>query len=248
MVDVRASEAHHVGDQSMGVMELLVDLKAHRRFAMPTEGIEGFAHKLLRLCDGQVALGFENADELERARRKDVALAKDSLRLGTKGLILDQVEAQQRGEYPERVAPERGIVDRPKGRGMNGHAGHRQIIIADRVHPQHGKDATHVEQFVRAPQANGAVTLDVQPLEFIVPLEARSKLLVLAQRFAIGVVDELHQSAVLRHFGPVHVRHGAGKQGANLVRVRAQRWHQSLHLRADPPSALARSKDHAISS
>ena len=159
---------------------------------------------------------------------KMLALGKDLLSLGAKGLILDQIETKQRGEYPERIATERGIADRPKGRGMDGHAGHRQVIVPDRVHPHHCEDATHVEQFVRAPQANRAVTLDVQSLELIASLEARTQLRVLPQRFAIGVVDELHQGAVLRHFSPVHVRHGAGKQSADLVCVRAQRWHQNL--------------------
>src|SRR6266702_1457768 len=97
------------------------------------------------------------------------------------------------------------------------------------MHAHHGEDTTDIEQLFGAPQADRAVTLDAQPIEFVVSRESRAKLTVPLQDLAIDVTDELQEGSVLRHFGSVHFRHGAGKQSADFVGIRMQRCHQYLH-------------------
>ena len=57
------------------------------------------------------------------------------------GDVGNQVQAQQRGEDAERVGQQRRIAHGAEGRGVHGHAGHRQVVVAHGLHAHDGEQA-----------------------------------------------------------------------------------------------------------
>ena len=154
-------KADHIGNQAVLAMQSMVGLLIDGGMPVPAEGLQRLLHKLARVGRGEFALSFILRNQRQTAGGKDFAPGKDGLGPLAQGAIFNQLQAQQRGENPKRIARQRGIVDGTKGRGMDRHAGLREIVIADGIHPHDGKHATQRRQFLRCAHADCAVALHV---------------------------------------------------------------------------------------
>ncbi|MNC83193.1 hypothetical protein D3C75_1370240 [compost metagenome] len=59
-----AFEGHHIGNQAVLVMQLLVLLGGHGGVPVPTEGVQGFLDKNLGIVGIQAAITLELLDQL----------------------------------------------------------------------------------------------------------------------------------------------------------------------------------------
>ena len=109
VVDVRAGETDHVGDQAMGVVQGLVGLGRDGGLAVPAEGLAHLFDEF-RLGAVQAAVPFELLGQRQRARREDVAPFQDLARLRGQGLVFEQFQAQQRGEHTEGIGRQRRVA------------------------------------------------------------------------------------------------------------------------------------------
>ncbi|MNT62027.1 hypothetical protein D3C72_1997140 [compost metagenome] len=64
MVDVRTFEGHHIGDQTVLIMQLLILLGSHGGIVVPAEGVQGFGYKSEGIISIQAAITFELLDQL----------------------------------------------------------------------------------------------------------------------------------------------------------------------------------------
>ena len=67
------------------------------------------------------------------------------------------------------------------------------------------------------PAPDGAVTLDVQALDLAGARQLLGQFRLCCQGLGIDLGDQVQQRVVQRHFRLVHVGHGAGEPGADLV-------------------------------
>jgi hypothetical protein len=95
---------------------------------VPAEGLQRLAHELVGLGIGQAAGGLGLGDQRQRTFGEDGPACQDGGGLGAQRLVGDQVQAQQRSEDAEGVGQQCGIADGAEGRGVHGHAGHRQVV------------------------------------------------------------------------------------------------------------------------
>jgi hypothetical protein len=92
VIDVRALEASHVGNEAVCRQQLVVGGLAHRGFAVPAEGFQGLRHELFGLRRRQAAGRLGLLDECQRARREDVPARQDLLHFRAQRRIFDQLE------------------------------------------------------------------------------------------------------------------------------------------------------------
>ncbi len=217
VVDVRALEGHHVGDQAVLAMQLLVVLQADGGFAVPAERVQGFGHEFPRAGLVQAALGFEARGQFQRPRGEDAARRQDACGLLAQRGVVDQFQAQQRGEYAERAGLQRLLVGGAKRGGVHRHAGRRQVVIAHGLHAHHGEHAAHIGQLFGRAHADGAMALDVQALDLARARQLCGQFGLLGQGLGVDLGDQVQQRVIQGHFRLVHVGHGAGEPGADLV-------------------------------
>lgn len=228
VVDVRATETDHIGHQPMRLVEGVVGRQVDSGVAMPAEGFQ-------RLFDETFGVGLRQAtvtlglvDQCQRALGEDAAAFEDARRFGTQRFVFDQLQAQQRGEHAERVLCQRGTGERPERGGVHRHAGHRQVVVADRVHAHHCEQAAQRGQFLHGADADRAMALLVQARALVVALQLRGQRRVLLQHLRVDPLHQFHQRAIQRHFGAVHAGHGLGEQAADHIRRNERGAHQSL--------------------
>ena len=97
---------------------------------------------------------------------------------------------------------------------MHRNASDGKIIIADRRHAHDGEEAANNRQFLSGSDPDRAVAYDAQVIEFVGQSQLLLELGVPSEHLAVDVGNKLHQRAVSRHFGFVHVRHRNGKHRA----------------------------------
>ena len=100
---------------------------------------------------------------------------------------------------------------------MDRHAGHRQIIIADRPHPHDREGAAHHRQFRGGAQPDGAVPLDIEPVEFAARAQFGRQRRAIRQHPPVHVGNDRQQITVQRHLVAIHRRHGVGETGTDRV-------------------------------
>lgn len=217
VIDVRAVEAHHIGNQLMRLAQRAIGRQRHRGIAMPAEGFQRFGHELPCLIGIQPALLFVALDQLQGAGGKDLALLQDLLGLCAQGGVFDQFQPQQRGEHAKRICRQRRLVDRAECGGMHRHAGHRQVVIAHWLHAHHCEQPTQGRQFGRRADADGAVPFQIQPRALVVALQPLRQRRIGLQRLRVDLRHQRHQVAIQRHLGAIHVRHRLGEPAADLI-------------------------------
>ena len=141
MINMTAGETHHIGNQSMLLVQRLVGLFIHGCMAMPAEGFQRFPDKFMRLRSRQSPLFIVNIHQRTAARRKDIALRQDLRGLAPQCRIINQFQTQQRGENAKWITLQRGIFNGAKSGGMHRNPGHRQVVIAHGLHPHNGENA-----------------------------------------------------------------------------------------------------------
>jgi len=123
VVDVRALERHHVGDQPVLGAEAGVLGGGHRGVVVPAEGFQGLADKRLGILGVQAAGGLGLLDQFQHPGGEDLAPGQDLLGKAAQVRVVDQFQAQQRGEDPERTDVQGRFMHGAKGRGMHRHPG-----------------------------------------------------------------------------------------------------------------------------
>ncbi|MNT29711.1 hypothetical protein D3C72_1654650 [compost metagenome] len=111
---------------------------------------------------------------------------------------------------------------------MHRHAGHRQIVVAHRVHAHHREQAAQGRQFLRGADADRAMAFFIQAGALVVAQQLRGQRRILRQDLGVDPLHQFHQRAVQRHFGAVHAGHGLGEQAADHIRRNERSAHQSL--------------------
>ncbi|MCY1182411.1 hypothetical protein D9M73_229700 [compost metagenome] len=114
---------------------------------------------------------------------------------------------------------QRLLVHRAEGGGMHRHAGRAEVVVADRLHAHDREQAGDGSQFVGGADADGAVALLVQALDFAGPAQGFGNLGLLGHDLLVDFAHQRQQGAVQRHFLFVHERHGGGELRANAVRA-----------------------------
>ena len=217
MVDVRAFEAHHIGNQAVGFLQGVVGGCIHRGIAVPAEGFQRSLYKAVGIGVAQAAIGFCAVNQRQCFRGKDVAARQNVAGLLAQSGVGNQLQAQQRGEYAKRVGQQCGIAHGAKRGGMHGHAGHRQVVVAHGLHAHDGKQAAQGRQFFGGADADGAVALHIQALQLTRALHLGAQAGVGLQGLRIHIGHQLDQTAVLRHLFAVHLGHGTREAGADFV-------------------------------
>ena len=219
VVDVRALERHHVGDQPVLGTEVGVLGGADRGVVVPAEGLQGLLDELLGGVGGQAALILGLMDQLQHPGGEDRAPGQHLLGECAQFGVVDKLQAQQRGEDPERADLQGLFMHRAKRRGMHRHPGGGEVVVAHRLHAHHGEQARQGRQFGGGADADRAMALQVQALQLAgvsqVPGNGRLSL----QHLGVDLGHQLHQVAVQRHLLAVHIRHGPGKSLADQVRT-----------------------------
>ena len=100
---------------------------------------------------------------------------------------------------------------------MHRHAGHGEVVVADRMHAHHREHAAQHRQFRRRAHADRAMALQVQALGFRIARQPCRQRGILLQRRRVDLADQRDQVAVQRHLGAVHVGHGLREQAADAV-------------------------------
>lgn len=217
VVDVRALEGHHIGDQAVLVVQLLVLLGRDGSVLVPAEGVQRFLHERLCIRGVKATLALTLGDQFEGAGGEDLALGQDALCQLAQLRVVDQLQAQQRGEHTERADMQRLLVHRAKGSGMHRYASGAEVIIADRLHAHDGEQAGDGGQFFGGADADGAVTFLVQALDFAGPAQGLCHFGLLGHHLLVDFAHQLQQRAVQRHFLFVHERHGGRELRADAV-------------------------------
>ena len=82
--------------------------------------------------------------------------------------IVDQFQAQQRGEHPERADVQGLLVHRAERGGVHRHTGRAKVVVPNRLHAHHREQAGDGGQFCSGANPDGAMPLVVQALDFAV--------------------------------------------------------------------------------
>ena len=122
MVDMRPPEADHIGNQAMGVMQVMIGLKCDCGIAVPAEGLQNLLHELIGLFFLKAARLLRLLDEGQSTGCNDVPARENICGLCPQFGILDQFQTQERGEEPEGVASQGLVINRAEGCGMHGNA------------------------------------------------------------------------------------------------------------------------------
>lgn len=151
VIDVRAVETDHVGDQLVRLTQRAIGRQRHGGIAVPAEGFQRLGYELPCLVGIQPTLLFVALDQLQDASGKDLSLLQDLLGLCAQRGVFDQLQPQQRGEHAKRVGRQRRLVDRAERGGMHRHAGHRQVVIATGCMPITAKSRRKVASSAAVP-------------------------------------------------------------------------------------------------
>ncbi len=95
MVDVRTSKRHHISDQAMLSVELLVVVQRNGRRVVPAKGFQRLLNELGRIGFAQAAVCFMLLDQRQGAGREDTAFAQHLTCELTQAVAFDQFQAQQ---------------------------------------------------------------------------------------------------------------------------------------------------------
>ncbi len=198
-----------IGDERVRLPQAGVDVRGHRRLAVPAEGLqrfgdEGFGLRRVRGPPSRSARAIIS----ETAAREDRAACQDLGGLAAQGLVGDEVEAQERGKDAERDCV--GAPPCPPGeRRWN----------APARRPRRGRNSRPAPW----PSPQTAVVGSRAPARFprgwrhavrgrVVPISSfsrsrRSRTASLRPLVEVHVAHQRHERAVLRDLGAVHVRH-----------------------------------------
>ncbi len=94
---------------------------------------------------------------------------------------------------------------------MHRHPGGGQVVVAHRLHAHHREQPRQGRQLGGAADADRAVALQVQALQFTAALQVPGKRRLPLQDLGVDFGHQLHQGTVERHLLAVHVRHRPGK-------------------------------------
>lgn len=232
MVDMRALERHHIGDQAVFIVQHLVLGGADGRLAVPAKRLQGLLDEDIAVVGGEPAVALELLDQAQGQGCEYLPLIKDHLGALAQRRVVDQLKPQQRGKDPKRADVQGLLVHSPERRGMHRHPGRSQVVVAHRLHAQHGKQAPHGGQFAGRAQADRTMALHVQAFDFACALQRGGNRRLLDQHLAVDLADQRKQVAIQRHFLFVHVRHGAGKAATQEIRAdKGAAGHGALHSR-----------------
>ncbi len=212
-----ALEGHHIGNQAVLVVQLLVLLGGDGGVMVPAEGVQRFLHERFGIGCVQAAIALALGDQFQGAGGEDLPLGQDALCQLTQLRVVDQLQAQQRGEHTERADVQRLLVYGAESGGVHRHAGGAQVVVADRLHAHDGKQAGDSGQFFSGADADGAVAFVVQALDFAGPAQGFGNLGLLGHDLLVDFAHQLQQRAVQRHFLFVHERHGGRELRADAV-------------------------------
>ncbi|MNP26354.1 hypothetical protein D3C76_1192090 [compost metagenome] len=202
-----AREADHVGNQPVFVVQRLISFMIDRGMTMPAEGLQRLLDKLLGLRRGERPFRFVQGNQLQTAGGEDIAPGKDRRRLFAQGDVINQIEAQHRGEDPKRIAAQSGIVNRTKRGRVDRHPGLREVVIADREHAHNGEHPPQGGQLQGRTDTDRPVAFEVEASQFIRVGQLLMQLRVIFQYRQIHIRDQLQQRPVLRNFLLIHCRH-----------------------------------------
>ena len=90
---MRALEGHHIGDQAVLVVQLLVLLGGDGGVMVPAEGVQRFLHERRGICGVQPAIALALGDQFEGAVGEDLALGQDVLCQLAQLRVVDQLQA-----------------------------------------------------------------------------------------------------------------------------------------------------------
>ncbi|MNV38748.1 hypothetical protein D3C71_1303110 [compost metagenome] len=217
MIDVRAAKADHIGDQPVRVMQRVIGIQRYRGVAMPTERLQRLDDEAARIGLVESTLAFGLRDQGQRGVGEDPALGENGSGLLAQRGVLDQLQPQQRGEHAERIARQRLRVARAERGGMHRHAGHREVVVADRVHAHQREQAAQRGQFFGGADPDRTVAFLVQPGAFIGAVQLLGQRRIGGQHGVVDLGHQVDQRAVQRHLGAVHGGHRLGEQAADIV-------------------------------
>lgn len=209
---MRTLEGNDIGDEAMRVVQAVIHGRADIGLVVPAEGFKHFRDEAVGIGLGETAIMLGLFGEREGERREDLTAGEDFFGFGAQVLVVDQVEAQQRGEDAERVALQGFLADRAKGSRVDRNAGGRKIVIANRIHAHDGKHAAHHRKLGRGAEADRAVALLGDTLQRIGVFEAGLERRVGGKRVSVDLRHQFHQRAVGRNLGAVHGGH-CGREG-----------------------------------
>ena len=204
VVDVRTAETDNIGNQTVRIVQLLIHAGGDAGLRVPAERFQRFVHEILAIGGTQPAVRFCLFDESDAARRKYLANREDLRSLVPQFLIRDQVQPQKRCENAEWIRLERLVTDWTEGSRVDRHAGDRQVIVTDRLHPHDCKETAYRRQFVSGPQADRAMTLVTDPFKLSELAKAFLYLGVGLEIAFVHLFDEVEKRAVGRNFFAVH--------------------------------------------
>ncbi len=122
VVDVRAFEGHHVGNQAVLVMQLLILRGRDRGVLVPAEGVQGFTNELAGIGLVQAAIALASGNQFQYPGGEYLTLGQDALSQFAQRQVVDQLQAQQRGEHAERADMQRLLMHSAERGGVHRHA------------------------------------------------------------------------------------------------------------------------------
>ncbi len=214
---MRALEGHHIGDQAVLVVQLLVLLGSDGSVMVPAERVQRFMHERIGIGGVQATIALALGDQLEGAGGEDLALGQDAFCQLAQLRVVDQFQAQQRGEHAERADVQRLLVHRAEGGGMHRHTGGTEVVVADRLHAHDREQPGDGGQLCGGADTDGTVALLIQALDFAGPAQGLGNLGLLGHDLLVDFAHQLQQRAVKGHFLFVHERHGGRELRADAV-------------------------------
>ena len=191
MVDVWAFERHHIGNQAVLVGQGLVLGGAHRGLMVPTKGFQGRFDKTIGIGIVQAALCFAQGNQAQGFVGEDAALGQNRRSTFAQFGVFYQFQTQQRAKHPKRAHAHRFRRDGSKRRGMHRHARRRQIVIRNRMHAHHGKQAAYGGQFFCRAHAYRAMALQIQARQFLAVRQNRGFFRVFFQEIRIDLGHQI---------------------------------------------------------
>ena len=191
MVDVWAFERHHIGNQAVLVGQGLVLGGAHRGLMVPTEGFQGGFDKAVCIGIVQAALCFAQGYQAQGFVGENAAFGQNRRGTFAQFGVFYQFQTQQRAKHPKRAHAHRFRRDGSKRRGMHRHARRRQIVIRNRMHAHHGKQAAYGGQFFCRAHSYRAMALQIQARQFLAVRQSRGFIRVFFQEIRIDLGHQI---------------------------------------------------------
>lgn len=154
-------ETDHIGNQAVLAMQSMVSLLIDGGLPVPAERLQRLLDKLARVGRGKFALCFILRNQRQAAgvkilRRARIASARSRrARFSISSRRSSEVKIRNGLRASAASSMGRNAVEWTR------HAGLREIVIANGIHPHDGKHATERRQFFRCAHANRAVALHV---------------------------------------------------------------------------------------